>query len=197
MEEYYSKGEERFGLISSRLYAIFTGFSEMRDFYSFVVRDLVLSGAGSILDIGTGTGEIMRGIALKNKGIGLYAIDPSRDMLHIARRKSRGLGVHFALGSGRHIPFSRKFDLVFSSLSFHHWKEKEVSLSAIRHVLSEKGEIRIYEVDKSRMGLISKFMVGSHSISVDEVRKVLPDNLEVCRHASFSKFVVITIKRHC
>ena len=57
MNNYYLEGEERFGRVSSRLYAFFSGLPEMRNFYAYVINDLAASGAKRILDIGSGTGS--------------------------------------------------------------------------------------------------------------------------------------------
>ena len=55
--------------------------------------------------------------------IKLNGIDPSEDMIRIAKRKngSRNSGIQFDVGIGEKLEFEdNRFDLVVSSLTFHH-----------------------------------------------------------------------------
>ncbi len=194
MNNYYLEGEERFGRVSSRLYAFFSGLPEMRSFYAYVINDLEASGAKRILDIGSGTGSIMLGLEAKRPGLALYAVEPSREMLGIARRRSHGL-VHFAQGSSRHVPFRGRFDMIFSTLSFHHWKRQRESLGYLAGLLADSGEIRIYEVDKGRAGFFLRLAAGSHSVSADGIRRTIPGALRLSSYSNFGRFARIVMKR--
>ncbi len=178
MADYYLSGEEKFGPITSRIYSLFA--SRMHDilkFYEFVVSDMAASRARTVLDIGTGPGEIPIRLARTNR-FDVYAVDPSQAMLSIARSNSSGLKkVHFALGSSRSIPFKMKFDIIISSLSMHHWKEKEESLRYLSKFLSKRGEIRIYEFEREApnrgpIGAIKGAVVGHHSLSLKEFKSI-------------------------
>jgi len=127
-----------------------------------------------VLDIGCGTGDIL--IQLRSRGIELYGIDPSSFMLELAEKKIRNSDPNHELspvslvrGNNKHIPFDRKFDLIFSSLSFHHWKERDESIPDILGRLSGYGEFVIYEYDRETMSFLRRLVMGKHSLSASDV----------------------------
>ena len=56
-----------------------------------------------------------------------------------------GIKATCKLGSSREIPFDRKFDLIFTTLSFHHWENRDSSISYILSKLSDRGTFLIIE----------------------------------------------------
>ena len=127
--DYYEKGEERFGFISSKIYSI--GSSKaMKSFYSFIAVDIKKYRPKRILDVGAGPGDLALLIS-KMKNAEVYCVDPSYPMKKIAEKKftrNRIKNVRYELGSSRNIPFNEKFDVIVTTISFHHWKEKEKSI---------------------------------------------------------------------
>jgi SAM-dependent methyltransferase len=92
----------------ANLYDDENGWDASADFY----RDLALErGARSVLDLGCGTGTVMRGIvaALGGSGVG---VDPARPMLEVARRKTTTEAVEWIEGDARTIRLHRKFDFI-------------------------------------------------------------------------------------
>lgn len=145
---YYKEGEEKFGYLSSRFYDKFIPYSKkMNKFYSFVLNDLLNDNFDNFLDVGCGNGIIIRDLA-ENKRNNLYGIDPSPYMVKIADKnlnKFKDSNIRFELGSSRYVPFDIKFDLIISSLSMHHWSDKEASISYLTTKLNQGGKINIYE----------------------------------------------------
>jgi len=137
----------------SRLYSALSGTSIFRDFYQ-AVSDQVCQKlkVGRVLDIGTGPGRLPLLIAGRNPVIQVTGIDLSGDMVKIAERKADEHGlknVTFRQGSAAALPFGdREFDLVISTLSFHHWKEPEQGIDEVYRVLREGGEAWIYDVPR-------------------------------------------------
>ena len=123
--------------------------------------------------------------ALTNSRI--YAIDPSKDMIVIARNRARDTkNLHFDLGSSRYVPFKRKFDVIFTTISFHHSARKEQSLMYLSGLLSKNGELRIYEFNKDRLHGIM------HSISKHSASKA--DILVVAKSANLRSSGIVTNK---
>lgn len=81
-----------------------------------LIEDLAEPKAGEkALDIGSGTGNYA--IWLAKKGLEVTAIDESREMITIAKKKAEkdNLNIHLYLGKGESLPFSQNsFDLVVS-----------------------------------------------------------------------------------
>ncbi len=165
--EFDLEGGERFGRILSWFYSVFAGRTSNFGMYQFVVDDVLTSDAKSLLDVGTGPGRVPMMLASKRPGLKIYAVDPSPYMLKHARRKAAGSGISFANGYSNYIPFHRKFDLIISSLSFHHWAHKKESMRYLSGFLVKGGEIRIYEF--RRAGPLR--FHGPHSMDIDEIRR--------------------------
>lgn len=166
------EGEEKFGLLKARIYAL--ALRWRRAFVQFVVNDILFKNPQSVLDIGCGPGDIL--MELQHHNIKLYGTDPSPHMLELASKRVRNsapsakFSVQLSLGSSRVIPFDRKFDMIFSSISFHHWKTREENIPYILSRLENDGEFTIYEYDKDAQSLLRKMILGKHSLSANEAK---------------------------
>jgi len=168
MVDYYLEGEEKFGPITSLAYWLGVKLTGMNKFYSFILDDIKKSKYTELLDVGTGPGYVP--VMLAESGMkNLYAIDPSYDMLKIAKRRSKDLKIRYGIGSSRNVPFKRKFELVISTLSFHHWAKKAESLKYLSRFLKKGGEIRIYEFEREKRKGWTKHFISSHSVSKKEM----------------------------
>ncbi len=151
---YYMEGEERFGSCSSRIYSHFSGLHYWK-YYRAIVREVLKLQPESVLDVGCGPGDILAHIAAESESVRLYGVDPSRGMVKAARKKfdRGGLAGRVTIepGSSRDIPFTlEKFDLIISSISFHHWKERKSSLENLSRYLKENGSIIIFDLDREQ-----------------------------------------------
>jgi ubiquinone/menaquinone biosynthesis C-methylase UbiE len=169
MNDYYLKGEERFGFLSSLAYSLSARIPQIRRFYDFVVKDVEKRGFADLLDIGTGPGYVPFMLSDMGRHGNIYAIDPSINMIRIAKSKARNRKIVFGLGSSRHVPFKRKFDLIISTLSFHHWANRENDLTYLAGFLKRRGEIRVYEFEKDNKKTFRRYFVSSHSVSKREL----------------------------
>ena len=99
-----------------------------------------------VLDIGTGTGEILNKISQMSPKAKLIGIDVSFDMLKLAKRKVPK--AQFILADAHNLPFKENsLDNVFFSLTLRHLNYKEL-LPDLRKRLKTKGEISILEIPK-------------------------------------------------
>ena len=171
MEDLYEKGEEKFGYFTSKMYQIVAKrMGSMQRFYAFIAEDVNRADPKIVLDVGTGPGLLLKRIAKINRKI--YAVDPSSYMVSLSKKNNAGAkNLHIRYGSSRKIPFNQKYDLIISTLSLHHWKGKESSMSYLSTLLRRGGEIRVYEFEKSAKR--SRFRVSSsHGLSLSEARLV-------------------------
>jgi SAM-dependent methyltransferase len=89
-----------------------------------------LGAAGSVLDVGCGTGTLAR--RLIAAGYRVTGVDPSEGMLEVMRARSPQ--IHAVRGSGTELPFDPdSFDVVVSIATFHHIAEP----AAVRATLAE------------------------------------------------------------
>ena len=92
----------------------------------------------SILDIGCGTGRLLERLGSAMTGAVRFGVDRSSGMLQAAGRVRPELGLSRA--GAEALPFSDgAFDLVTTTVSFHHWSDRATSLSEVRRVLRPGG----------------------------------------------------------
>ena len=196
MPNYYKKGEEKFGFFMSLLYLVGLRFHDIQEFYRFVVDDLSKTHVKDLLDIGTGPAQVPIMLRRSGRVEHIYAIDPSMHMVRIARLKTRGLDIVVKLGSSRKVPFNRKFDMIITTLSFHHWADRNASLEYLSDFLKNGGEIRIYEFERSSLSGLGRRFASSHSVSGEELTAAgKACNLKVKRIVRRKGFINATFSR--
>ena len=91
-----------------------------------------------VLDIGCGTGALLRSVSGQWPGAALAGVDPAAGMLRAARQAGLPAGLVQATAAG--LPFAgATFDLVISTVSFHHWASQRDGLAEVRRVLAPGG----------------------------------------------------------
>jgi ubiquinone/menaquinone biosynthesis C-methylase UbiE len=94
----------------------------------------------AVLDVGCGTGALLRLIPQVFPGAQRAGIDPSAAML----LESEAGGAEMVQACAEWIPFpDRTFDLVLSTLSLHHWVVRDQALREIARVLAPRGVLVI------------------------------------------------------
>lgn len=114
----------------------------------------------SVLDVGCGPGTLAIALAPRVAPGRAHGIDASPEMIEVAKTKAAkaGLDVDLQVGLIEAIPFGDdSFDLVTSSLMFHHLPDdlKESGLREIRRVLKPGGRCLVLdfaEESHSRLG---------------------------------------------
>ena len=94
-----------------------------------------------ILDLGCGTGRFSRGLASQFNAE-VIGLDPSSKMLQVAREKQRDPRVQYELGRAEAIPLAAaSVDLIFMSMSLHHFTDQTLAALECRRVLSDHGAV--------------------------------------------------------
>lgn len=97
-----------------------------------------LPAPATILDIGCGTGRLLREAALRWPSAALIGVDPAEGMVEIARKLTPGGTITRALAESLPLP-DASVDLALSTLSFHHWGDQAVAFREIARVLRPGG----------------------------------------------------------
>lgn len=96
-----------------------------------------VASPNAILDVGCGTGRLLRAAGERFPGARLEGIDAAEGMIEQA--KAAG-GANFQVATAEHLPFpSAEFDLVFSTMTFHHWADQPQGIAEIARVLKPGG----------------------------------------------------------
>ena len=139
-----------------------------------------------VLDVGCGTGRAL--FLLREKcgaSIRLCGVDPSEDMIQIAESKntSRNSGIQFKVGVGERLEFEdNRFDLVVSSLTFHHLPidVKQKTAQEIYRVLKPSGKVMISDFVGPRnwLGRIIGATVKKHAFTEENFQKLVAKALQ-------------------
>lgn len=100
------------------------------------------------LDIGCGTGNYT--IALADKDVNFYGVEPSETMLQEAR--SRHKKITWLQGTAENIPVvNNLFDAAIATLTIHHWNDLNKSFSELHRVLKDNGKIVLFTSTPEQM----------------------------------------------
>lgn len=96
----------------------------------------------TILDVGCGTGRLLRSAHVRFPGAAVYGVDAAVEMVkQAAALTPAGSGIQFQQATAESLPFpDSRFDLVFSTMTFHHWSDQRKGIAEIRRVLAPGGK---------------------------------------------------------
>ena len=118
--------------------------------------------AQDILDLGCGTGRFTQALA-DLYGARALGIDPSRAMLAQGGGKATSSDVRFVCAAAEAVPAAdAAFDLIFSSMAFHHFADRDAAARECRRVLKPGGFVVIRNAtrEKARQSPYARFFRG-------------------------------------
>jgi ubiquinone/menaquinone biosynthesis C-methylase UbiE len=142
-----------------------------------------------IVDIGCGTGRLLRAASVRWPEAQLLGVDPAEKMVSEAQRLNPN--ATFKLAAAESLPFSdQTADLVLTSLSFHHWVNQIKGLQEIVRVLRPRG---LFCLADHALLLLKLF--GEKVKSRNQIRAlIIGAGLTVRRHQRLGmRFVLITL----
>jgi ubiquinone/menaquinone biosynthesis C-methylase UbiE len=114
---------------------------EVLDLWMRTVAKHVERPVRRILDLGCGTGRFSHCLASQFNAE-VIGLDPSSKMLQVARAKQGDPRVHYELGRAEAVPLANaSVDLIFVSMSLHHFTDRTLAALECRRVLSDHGTV--------------------------------------------------------
>ena len=108
---------------------------------------LNLSAPLEIMDFGCGTG--LFGLEFADYASGLLGVDTSAGMLEVFNQKTNGVEkISSMLIDLEHEDLPKKFDLIVSSMAFHHLAAPDQMLMKMKQMLNPGGRMAIVDLDE-------------------------------------------------
>ena len=149
-----------------------------------------------VLDLACGTGTMALMIKARHPGCVVAGLDGDPEILALAREKTRkvGLNIEFKVGLSFSMPYpSNEFDVVFTSLFFHHLKraDKCRTMAEVRRVLKPGGKFHICDWGRPanpalRMAFLGVQLLDGFEVTGDNVKGKLPETIEQAGFTSVS-----------
>ena len=98
-----------------------------------------------VLDVGCGTGRLLRKAKEKWPNARLIGVDAAEKMIEEATRLFPEAEFHVAMAEALPLP-DASVDLAFSTLSFHHWANQAKGVSEIARVLRPQGSFLMADI---------------------------------------------------
>lgn len=181
------------GLDDAVLADTFARFSGWPQFKLFRRQALVSlkseNPSGSLLDVGCGGGWFLKEIHRDLPKLELTGCDLSERMVQNAERNLKGCAKVY-IGDAQNLPFeSGSFDVVTSTLAFHHFPEPAKALSEFYRILKPSGLMVVMDFRRDCAGWFYKLLrfVGKH---------VLPRKFRETNEPQGSIMAAFTLKEY-
>ena len=142
----------------------------------------------AILDVGCGTGRLLRAAELRFTNARLEGVDAAEEMIGQAEAAlARGSRIRFALAAAEKLPFPEaSFDLIFSTMTFHHWADQAKAIGEVGRVLAPGGRWLLADfIATGPMRWVFRLIRPRRFHEIGTVRAMLaPVGLTVVRHQS-------------
>lgn len=114
----------------------------------------------AILDVGCGTGRLLGSTQRRFPEAKLFGVDAAIEMVRQAQTSNPGGAIRFQQAVAEELPFPNgSFDLVFSTMTFHHWSDQGRGIAEVARVLRPGGRWLLAEfVASGFVGLVRKVL---------------------------------------
>lgn len=147
-----------------------------------------------VVDIGCGTGELIRKIAKNKKGIFL-GVDLSAPMIKIAKSKSMGIAnLNFDIMNALNLELeTNSFDFALMRGSLHHLPQPVKAIEEAFRILKNKGQLHILDVLSYEDSAIDKFFNITNTMRQPANYRFYSKSKlhEFCKKAGFNRVKIL------
>ena len=150
----------------------------------------------AILDVGCGTGRLLRKAKEQWPNSRLIGVDAAEKMIEQAKQLFTQAEFHFAIAESLPLP-DASVDLAFSTLSFHHWTDQAKGVSEVARVLRPHGRFLLADiVPPFGLSFFTRHFKRNNPKKMREMFAEAGLNVELQQRPwRWSRFLVVTVGR--
>lgn len=131
-----------------------------------------------ILDIGCGTGQLIKEISDQYNKVNYLGIDVAENMIEVAKKNNKGKNVKFKTSSIESFESNEKYDIIVCTHAFPYFPNKQEMIKKMAGLCNKKGQVIIVNSSTNSLKdlIINFFLKATTSkakyLSIDEMKKL-------------------------
>jgi len=131
-----------------------------------------------ILDIGCGTGQLIKEISDHCNKVNYLGIDVAENMIEVAKKNNKGKNVKFKTSSIESFESNDKYDIIICTHAFPYFPNKQEMIKKMAGLCNKKGQVIIVNSSTNSLKdlIINFFLKATTSkakyLSIDEMKKL-------------------------
>ena len=131
-----------------------------------------------ILDIGCGTGQLIKEISEHYNKVNYLGIDVAENMIEVAKKNNKGKNVKFKTSSIESFENNDKYDIIICTHAFPYFPNKQEIIKKMAGLCNKKGQVIIVNSSTNSLKdlIINFFLKATTSkakyLSIDEMKKL-------------------------
>jgi len=131
-----------------------------------------------ILDIGCGTGQLIKEISDHYNKVNYLGIDVAENMIEVAKKNNKGKNVKFKTSSIESFESNDKYDIIICTHAFPYFPNKQEMIKKMAGLCNKKGQVIIVNSSTNSLKdlIINFFLKATTSkakyLSIDEMEKL-------------------------
>ena len=131
-----------------------------------------------ILDIGCGTGQLIKEISDQHNKVNYLGIDVAENMIDVAKKNNKGKNVKFKTSSIESFESNEKYDIIICTHAFPYFPNKQEMIKKMAGLCNKKGQVIIVNSSTNSLKdlIINFFLKATTSkakyLSIDEMKKL-------------------------
>ena len=131
-----------------------------------------------ILDIGCGTGQLIKEISDHYNKVNYLGIDVAENMIEVAKKNNKGKNVKFKTSSIESFESNDKYDIIICTHAFPYFPNKQEMIKKMAGLCNKKGQVIIVNSSTNSLkDLIINFFLKTTTskakyLSIDEMKKL-------------------------
>lgn len=131
-----------------------------------------------ILDIGCGTGQLIKEISDQHNQVNYLGIDVAENMIDVAKKNNKGKNVKFKTSSIESFESNDKYDIIICTHAFPYFPNKQDMIKKMAGLCNKKGQVIIVNSSTNSLKdlIINFFLKATTSkakyLSIDEMKKL-------------------------